>query len=156
LIIACERHYPKTSGKTGLHIVVPLGARYSYEDCRNFRTFDHADRACPPARDHFDRAQPEKKRGGKIYLDYLQNRRGQTLACAYSVRPYRGATVSTPLEWREVKKGLDPADFTINTIGERLKKKGDLWRQLRKKESICAKRSGVCRAYRRKSVTGAA
>jgi bifunctional non-homologous end joining protein LigD len=57
----------------------------------------------------------------------MQNRGGQTLACVYSVRPKPGATVSTPLEWKEVKRGLDPHDFTIKTIGARLKKKGDLF-----------------------------
>jgi bifunctional non-homologous end joining protein LigD len=69
-----------------------------------------------------------EKRNGKIYLDYLQNRRGQTIAAAYSVRPVEGATVSTPLEWSEIKPGLDPKKFTIKTILQRIKKKGDIWK----------------------------
>ena len=68
------------------------------------------------------------KRGNhKIYLDYLQNRRGQTIACAYSLRPFKGATVSTPLHWNEVKPGLDPSQFTINNILKRINKSGDIF-----------------------------
>ena len=63
-----------------------------------------------------------------MHLDYLQNRRGQTVAAPYSVRPYPGATVSTPLKWREVTKKLDPSRFTIKTIPKRLEKVGDLWK----------------------------
>ena len=67
------------------------------------------------------------QRQNRVYLDFLQNRRGQTLAAAYSVRPAPGATVSTPLRWREVKTGLDPAKFTIRTVPARVEKTGDLW-----------------------------
>jgi len=74
-----------------------------------------------------------KKRQKKVYLDFLQNRKGQTLAAAYSVRPKPGATVSTPLEWKEVKKGLQPSDFTIKNILKRLEKKGDLWKPVLEK-----------------------
>ena len=62
-----------------------------------------------------------------MYLDYLQNRRGQTLAAPYSVRPAPGATVSAPLKWAEVRRGLDPTKFTIKTMAKRLDKVGDLW-----------------------------
>jgi bifunctional non-homologous end joining protein LigD len=62
-----------------------------------------------------------------VYLDFLQNRRGQTLAAAYSVRPWPGATVSTPLKWSEVGSRLDPARYTIRTLPKRLAKVGDLW-----------------------------
>ncbi|MCW3110060.1 MAG: ligase, partial [Segetibacter sp.] len=68
-----------------------------------------------------------KRSKDKIYMDYLQNRKGQTIACVYSLRPKKGATVSTPLDWSEVKKGLTPQQFTIKTIGERIKKVGDLF-----------------------------
>ncbi|MBK7885715.1 MAG: hypothetical protein IPJ81_19470 [Chitinophagaceae bacterium] len=70
-----------------------------------------------------------QKRGNKhIYLDYLQNRRGQTIAAPYSLRPRKGATVSTPLSWKEVKHGLQPSDFTIFNIHKRINKKGPLFR----------------------------
>ena len=68
------------------------------------------------------------KRQKKVYVDFLQNRRGQTLAAPYSVRPKPGATVSTPLEWKELNAKLDPTSFTIKTIFKRLDKKGDLWK----------------------------
>jgi len=71
-----------------------------------------------------------KLRGDKIYIDYLQNNKGQTLASAYSVRPKPGATVSTPLHWDEVKKGLLPADFTIKNVPARVKKIGDIFKEV--------------------------
>jgi bifunctional non-homologous end joining protein LigD len=64
----------------------------------------------------------------KIYLDYLQNRRGQTLASVYSLRPKPGATVSTPLLWKEIKEGLSPKDFTIYNSLKRAKKMGDIFK----------------------------
>ena len=69
------------------------------------------------------RARP----AGTVYVDYLQNIRGKTVAAAYSVRAKPGATVSTPLEWKEVDKALDPRDFTIETVQDRFERVGDLW-----------------------------
>jgi DNA primase len=69
-----------------------------------------------------------KRKKNQIYVDYLQNRIGQTLASAYSVRPKPGATVSAPLEWDEVKPGLTPQDFNIKNIFNRLEEKGDLFK----------------------------
>jgi len=67
-------------------------------------------------------------RQGRVYLDYLQNGSSKTLAVAYCVRPYPKATVSTPLKWSEVKRGLDPTKFTMQTLPRRVDKIGDLWR----------------------------
>jgi bifunctional non-homologous end joining protein LigD len=67
------------------------------------------------------------KRNGRIYLDYLQNKKGQTVASVYSARPKPGASVSTPLLWKEVKPGLTPSLFTIYNLEKRLLKKGDLF-----------------------------
>jgi bifunctional non-homologous end joining protein LigD len=120
----------KTSGATGLHIFLPMAKKYSYEQVKDFAAL-----LCTIVNDML----PEftsmdrnlKKRGDKkIYLDHLQNRRGQTLACAYSLRPKKGATVSTPLEWKEVKKGLHPSAFTITTIIKRVQKKGDFFKEV--------------------------
>ncbi|HEY0010466.1 MAG TPA: DNA ligase D [Candidatus Paceibacterota bacterium] len=123
---ACEEHYIKTSGKTGLHIYVPLNGRYGYDQIRTF-----SELVCRLVHRKFPKntslERSVSKRKGQIYLDYMQNRFGQTIAAPYSVRPAAGATVSTPLEWSEVRKGLDPTKFTIKTIGKRLEKKGDLW-----------------------------
>ncbi|MEP6711906.1 MAG: DNA ligase D [Ferruginibacter sp.] len=117
----------KTSGSTGLHIFLPMAKKYPYEQVKDFAhllcTLVHD---MLPAFTSLERSLA--KRGNKnIYLDYLQNRRGQTLACAYSLRPKKGATVSAPLHWKEVKKGLLPIQFTIHNIYERVKKEGDLF-----------------------------
>ncbi len=123
---SCERSYLKTSGKTGLHIYVPLGARYSYDSIREFsRLLVQIVHERVPDITSIERS-PAKRRD-RIYLDYLQNRFGQTLAAPYSLRPWPGATVSAPLEWKELKKGLSPDAFTMRTIRKRLAKKGDVW-----------------------------
>jgi len=117
----------KTSGATGLHIHVPIGARYEYDVARNF-----AHLICQLVHEKLPKLTSIERSPGKrqsqVYLDYLQNSMGQTLAAPYSVRPRPGAPVSTPLEWKEVKMGLTPGAFTIKTVGERLEKKGDLFR----------------------------
>jgi bifunctional non-homologous end joining protein LigD len=117
----------KTSGASGLHIYVPLGKKYDYDHAKDF-----ANLVCMMASQIIPdfttlERSLSKRSKDKIYMDYLQNRKGQTIACVYSVRPKKGATVSTPLEWSEVKKGLTPKDFTIKTIHQRLKKTGDLF-----------------------------
>jgi bifunctional non-homologous end joining protein LigD len=117
----------KTSGKTGLHIYVPLGARYNYDQAKQFAEIIArlAHRKLPRSTSI---VRSPARRQKKVYLDFLQNRHGQTLAAPYSVRPSPGATVSTPLRWQEVKKGLDPTKFTIRTLPKRLERIGDLWR----------------------------
>jgi len=119
--------YCKTSGATGLHIYVPLGAKYTYEQGKNFAHII-AQLAHNELPEFTSLVRNLKERKQKIYIDYLQNRGGQTLAVVYSARPKAGATVSTPLEWSEVKKGLHPSKFTIKTIFKRLEKKGDLFK----------------------------
>lgn len=118
--------YPKTSGATGLHICVPLAAKYDYDVAKEFAQLvaTLAQRKLPETT---SLERSPKKRRERVYLDYLQNRYGQTMAAPYCVRPRSNAPVSTPLEWREVKKGLDPAKFTIKTIRTRIERKGDLW-----------------------------
>ena len=71
------------------------------------------------------------KRGRKVYVDYLQNIEGKTLATAYSARASDFAGVSTPLTWDEVHKGVDPQDFTLRTVLPRFEKLGDLWAPIR-------------------------
>ncbi len=119
--------FPKTSGATGIHVYVPLGAKYSYDQAKEFaHVIATMTQQQLPEFTSLERSL--SKRGkDNIYIDYLQNRKGQTLSCAYSLRPKPGATVSTPLEWNEVKKGLLPSDFTIKNIMKRVEKKGDLF-----------------------------
>lgn len=117
----------KTSGSTGLHVYVPMGAQYSYEQVKNFAHII-ASLVHDQIPEFTTLERPLKKRNERMYIDFLQNREGQTLASAYSLRPKKGATVSTPLEWKEVKTGLNPSQFTIFNIFYRLKKKGDLFK----------------------------
>jgi len=119
--------YCKTSGATGLHIYVPLKGRYEYDEIGSFaELIAHIARERLPETTTLERSL--SKRNGRIYLDYLQNKKGQTLASVYSVRPKPGATVSTPLLWKEVKHGLQPGDFTIFNLEKRLDKHSDLFR----------------------------
>lgn len=118
--------YCKTSGATGLHICVPLGARYTHEQARQFGELSAAlVYRILPKTTSLERSPKQRK--GKVYLDYLQNRQGQTLAAPYSVRPRKGAPVSMPLAWNEVKKGLDPMKFTMKNALRRIAAKGDIW-----------------------------
>lgn len=118
--------YCKTSGATGMHIYIPLGAKYSYQQGGQFAEIiaTMAHEALPK---FTSITRSLEKRGQKIYIDYLQNRKGQTLACAYSLRPRPGAPASAPLKWSEVKKGLDPLDFNIKSLPKRVAKVGDLF-----------------------------
>lgn len=120
--------FVKTSGSKGIHIVVPLHP-YDYEVSKNFIHYV----AGLVYEQHADITSLERspsKRKNKIYLDYLQNRKGQTIVAPYSIRPKPGATVSTPLNWEEVNEDLRISDFTIFNIKERVAKLGDLWKDI--------------------------
>ncbi|MBA2331124.1 MAG: DNA ligase D [Flavisolibacter sp.] len=117
----------KTSGSSGIHIYIPLGAKYSYPQSKQLAelVFAMVHQELPELT---SMERSPAKRKGKIYLDYLQNREIQTAAAPYSLRPKPGATVSTPLHWDEVKKGLHPSQFHINNIYERVQAEGDLFK----------------------------
>ena len=118
--------YCKTSGASGLHVYVPLKNKYQYETVREFaHIIASLVQEQLPGITTLERSL--SKRGPKIYIDYLQNSAGQTLASVYSVRPVPGASVSTPLEWKELNHQLSPKQFTIENIFQRIKKKGDLF-----------------------------
>ncbi|MXO05274.1 DNA ligase D [Flavobacterium sp. HBTb2-11-1] len=116
----------KTSGASGLHIYIPLGAKYDYDSIKILGELI-AKEVQSRLPDITSIERSIKKRKNKLYIDFLQNRRGQTLAAPYSVRPKPGATVSTPLEWSEVGEKLHPSQFTIKNVLKRFEKKGDLW-----------------------------
>ncbi len=123
--------YPKTSGSGGLHIDVPMPPDTPYEAGLLFCQIV----ATRVAGKHPKLATVErslKARGNRIYVDYMQNARGKTLASAYSARANEFAGVSAPLGWDEVDEGVSPKDFTIPTIAARLEAVGDLWAPLRK------------------------
>lgn len=119
--------YVKTSGSTGIHIYIPLGAKYNYDQSQMFAKLlvSVVHDTLP---DFTSLERKIKDREGKMYLDFLQNRPGATIACAYSLRPKLGATVSMPLHWEEVKKGLKMKDFTIENAIARIKSEGDLFK----------------------------
>jgi bifunctional non-homologous end joining protein LigD len=129
----------KTSGATGLHIYLPLPPRTPNEAA----TLGAQMIATKVADAHHKEATIErsvKARGAAtVYVDYLQNIQGKTVASAYSVRAKPGATVSTPLEWNEITDGLDPRAFHLGNAAERFEKIGDVWGEaMRKKNSLRA------------------
>lgn len=121
------KSYPKTSGSTGIHIYIPLGAKYTYEQSKEFArviaTMVHNE---IPKYTSIERIV--KARKGKMYIDFLQNRPQATVAAAYSLRPKPGAPVSMPLHWDEVKKGLKINDFNIGNALDRIKSEGDIFK----------------------------
>ena len=116
--------YPKTSGATGLHILLPLCARYTYEETRTFARL-LATLTVEAVPQISTIARMINTRGGKVYVDFGQNGPGQTIVAPLSVRPLPGAPVSCPLRWSEVTARLDPSRFTIRTAPARLDKLGD-------------------------------
>jgi len=131
----------KTSGKTGLHVFVPIVRTV---------TFDEARRICEMVGRHLMRAHPKditmewavEKRTGKIFIDYNMNVRGKTLNVAYSPRGVPGAPVSMPLTWEELE-AAEPMDFTINNVPARLEKNGDRWHDVLEAKQSLTKAFGV-------------
>jgi bifunctional non-homologous end joining protein LigD len=117
---------PKTSGKRGLHVLVPIARGHTYEDTLGFAV---------AITDALAQALPEiattertiSKRGGRLYLDAFQNGQGKTIIAPYSLRGVEGAPVSTPLRWAEVTPSLDPTRFNLRTLRARLDEVGDLF-----------------------------
>jgi bifunctional non-homologous end joining protein LigD len=139
---------PKTSGARGLHIYIPLPPKTTYESgqllCQIIATVVAAKHPKAATIERTVRKRPR----GTVYVDYLQNILGKTLATAYSARASDFAGVSTPLTWEEVDAGVDPADFTIRTAPGRFAKVGDLWARLR--TSKPADLTAVVRKYGRR------
>jgi bifunctional non-homologous end joining protein LigD len=120
-------NYCKTSGSTGLHIFIPLGAKYIYEESKEFaRVLVKIIHKQIPKFTSIERLT--EKRKGCIYLDFLQNRPQATLAAPYSLRPKPGASVSMPLPWEEVKKGLKIQQFNIFNAVDKIKQQGDIFK----------------------------
>lgn len=119
--------FPKTSGSTGMHVYIPLGAKYSYDQSKEFaRVIARLVTERLPEFTSIERVV--KARRGKMYIDFLQNRPQATIAAPYSLRPKPGATVSMPLHWHEVKKGLKMSDFTIYNALDRIRAEGDIFK----------------------------
>jgi bifunctional non-homologous end joining protein LigD len=116
----------KTSGSTGIHIYIPLGAKYDFEQSKQLAELVATlVNSALPNLTSLERTPAKRK--GKIYLDFLQNKETQTAAAPYSLRPKLGVPVSTPLHWSEVKKGLTPTTWNATNIYDRVKTEGDLF-----------------------------
>ena len=127
--------YPKTSGASGMHIFIPLREGTPYEAGQIFCEIV----ATCVAQKHPKVAtvtRAVRARGQKVYVDFLQNIEGKSLACAYSARASDFAGASAPLTWKEVDQKIDPRDFTIRTLPGRLAKIGDLWSTLIQAEGV--------------------
>jgi bifunctional non-homologous end joining protein LigD len=124
--------YPKTSGSSGIHVYVPVRARYEYEEIARFSeevSIRVAERL--PEIATVERRIAERKKD-QVYVDWQQNAKGKSAASVYSVRAKPGATVSTPVTWQEISRGFEIKKFTIASVPPRLKKKGDLWKEMLK------------------------
>jgi len=119
--------YCKTSGSTGMHIYIPLQGKYTYDQSQMFARII-VEKVHQELSKFTSIERKISARKGKMYLDFLQNRPGATIACPYSLRPKPGATVSMPLAWDEVKPGLKMSDFTIFNAVDRVKETGDLFK----------------------------
>jgi bifunctional non-homologous end joining protein LigD len=124
---------PKTSGASGMHIVLPLGPNVPNDGARMVAELVATAVADRHPREATVVRGVKERPSGTVYVDYLQNIRGKTVAGVYSARASEGATVSTPLRWDEVRAGLDVKDFTIDNVPARIAKAGDLWAKGMKK-----------------------
>jgi bifunctional non-homologous end joining protein LigD len=122
----------KTSGASGIHIVLPLGPKVPNDGARMIAEIV----ATSVAQQHPKIATVERwvksRPAGAVYVDFLQNIRGKTVAGVYSARAEAKATVSTPLRWEELDDDLSPSDFTLDTVLPRMKDVGDLWAKMLK------------------------
>jgi bifunctional non-homologous end joining protein LigD len=127
---------PKTSGSRGLHIYLPLPPRTTYETGQLLCHVVASIVSTKHPKIATIERMVKKRLRGTVYVDYLQNILGKTLATAYSARASDYAGVSTPLTWKEVLAGVDPREFTIRTAPARFKKMGDLWAPLREGKPV--------------------
>jgi len=115
----------KTSGKTGVHVYVPILRHFDYDEIRAMTgAMGRALLAKHPT--DVTMEWDTSKRTGKVFFDHNQNTRGKTLAAQYSLRPTAWAGVSTPLQWSELAK-IDPVEFNIRSVVKRLQERGDPW-----------------------------
>ncbi len=125
ILRACAApHHVKTSGQDGLHVLVPLGARLDHGQARSLAEVV-ARVVCAELPELATIARPGAARGGKVYVDFLQNGRGKLIAAPLSVRPRAGAPVSMPIAWPKVTRRLDPARYTIRSAPALLRSGGD-------------------------------
>ncbi|TRO47915.1 DNA polymerase domain-containing protein [Candidatus Bathyarchaeota archaeon] len=115
----------KTSGKKGFHIIVPIVRKYTFQETRKF--VHHIGEQIAKEQDFVVSEFSETKKPGKVFVDYVQNSHGRTMVSPYSLRAVPDATVSTPLEWSEIRKGIKPTEFNILSV---VKRKKDPWQRI--------------------------
>lgn len=120
---------PKTSGATGIQLIIPIKYGVTFDELRSIGHFV-ARYATEKYPDLFTIERLKKDREGKIYFDYLQHYSGKTLAAPYTPRARTAASVSTPLTWEEVRGNPHPSEFNLLNISERLAQKGDLLQEV--------------------------
>jgi bifunctional non-homologous end joining protein LigD len=125
--------YAKTTGSRGMHLYVPIVRGPDQHQVREFTMVLGREIAARHPKLMTSEYRREKRPHGRVLIDYNQNRWGSTLASVYSVRPRPEATVSTPVSWKEVERGLRIEDFTVKNVPARVKKVGDLWKPLLQK-----------------------
>jgi bifunctional non-homologous end joining protein LigD len=133
------KSFLKTTGGKGLHIVVPIQRRVSWENAKAFCR-SVADSLVATAPDRYIATMSKAARKGKIFVDYLRNDRGATAIAPYSTRARAGATVSVPIDWKELSSSLKSDHFTIQNLPKRLSRlKKDPWGDIfQVKQSITA------------------
>jgi len=139
------RSYVKTSGADGIHVLVPVTRRSTYEDTRTVAE-RISERLVEEHPGEVTTQWLKRKREG-VYLDARQNGPGRTIASVYSVRPKPGAPVSTPLRWEELHEGLDPRSFTMRAVLERVEREGDLFRPVLDAPQPLARARGKLRSW---------
>ena len=129
--------FPKTSGADGMHVLVPIARRHTYDDTRRFAEI--VARALASTHRGLVTTEWAKSKRRGVLIDANQNGEGKTIASVYSVRPKEGAPVSTPLRWEEVNESLDPASFTMDVVRKRIAEHGDLFESVLKTKQSLAK-----------------
>src|SRR2546425_11019986 len=121
--------FPKTSGSSGIHVYLPLKPKYDYRQVAALAEGLAAEVARRAPKIATVQRSLAKRQKQQVYVDAMQNARGKTIAAAYSARAKDGATVSMPLTWKQIEKGVKISDFTIQNLPGLLKKHGDAWKQ---------------------------
>ena len=119
--------FPKTSGSSGMHIYMPLKATNDYERVAEFARLFATEVARRAPKIATVERTIAKRAATQVYVDWMQNARGKSLACVFTARAKPKATVSMPLTWKQISQGVKITDFTIANVPELLKKKGDPW-----------------------------
>jgi bifunctional non-homologous end joining protein LigD len=119
--------FPKTSGSSGLHIYLPLKATNEYDRVAEFARLFASEVAQRAPKIATVERTIAKRAATQVYVDWMQNARGKSLACIFTARAKPKATVSMPLTWKQIEQGVKITDFTITNVPELLKKKGDPW-----------------------------